>query len=465
MTGHDIICISSIDWDFIWQGHQEIMSTLSQQGNRILFIDNTGVRSPRLSDLPRLRQRVCNWSKSVRGFRLERKNLWVYSPVILPFPYSRPARWINRWLLLRAIRRWMRATGFGRPVVWSFLPTPLARDLIRELDPLLTVYYCIDDFASSSQRAKKIGRSEEGLFREADLVFVTSEKLRERAARIARRVHWFPFGVSFERFRRVQEAADDVPGDFRELPRPVVGYVGGLHQWVDQDLLAEAARRLPHASFVLVGPPQTDVSKLRACSNVHLLGKKPHAELPRYIKGFDIGIVPYGLSEYTANVYPTKLNEYLAMGIPVVTTDLPEIRRFNAEHGSIVAVARDAQSFVEALRSARAGSVAEIKRRIDVARMNSWESRIVKMSDLIESALVERQAAPVRWEESLRRHVGGRLAREPEPLRADAERKEGHTAIVLRRPLAELLGSHEDEVRLAQEHPLALDDPLRRART
>ena len=112
----DILCISSIDWDFIWQGHQEIMSTLAAEGHRVLFLENTGVRAPRLRDLPRLRQRVRNWSKGTGGFREERPNLFVYSPIVLPLPYSRIARWINRLLLVHSIRRWMRAVGFSRPI-------------------------------------------------------------------------------------------------------------------------------------------------------------------------------------------------------------------------------------------------------------------------------------------------------------------------------------------------------------
>ena len=172
--GRHIVCISSIDWDFIWQGHQEVMSRLAAAGDRVLFMENTGVRSPRFADVPRLRQRLRNWSRGVKGFREERPNLFVYSPLALPFPYSRIARWINRTVLLRALRRWMRATGFGRPIVWTFLPTPTARDLIHALDPELTIYYCIDDFASSSTSAHRIAASETRLFAEADLVFVTS---------------------------------------------------------------------------------------------------------------------------------------------------------------------------------------------------------------------------------------------------------------------------------------------------
>ena len=153
LTGRDIICISSIDWDFIWQGHQEIMAALAKQGNRVLFIENTGVRAPTLRDLPRVRERLRNWRRGFKGFRQERENLFVYSPIVLPAPYSRIAGWVNRTVLRRTLRRWLQAVGAGRPIVWTFLPTPLARDLIRDLDPELTIYYCIDNFASSSAAA------------------------------------------------------------------------------------------------------------------------------------------------------------------------------------------------------------------------------------------------------------------------------------------------------------------------
>ena len=405
MTGKpDVICISSIDWDFIWQGHQEIMSRLAADGHRVLFVENTGVRAPHMRDLPRVRQRIRNWWRGTKGFRQERPNLFVYSPLVLPWPYSRPARWINRFVLLRALRRWMRATGFFQPIAWTFLPTPLARDLVAALDPQLTIYYCIDDLASSSPGAKRIISSEERLFKEADLVFVTSERLRERAARLSDHVYLFPFGVSLERFAAVRRDDTATPDEVRALKRPIVGYVGGLHQWVDQDLLASVAAGMPEVTFALVGPEQTDVSKLRHCPNVKLFGLRRHEELPRYVKGFDVGIVPYRLTEYTANVYPTKLNEYLAMGIPVVATDLPEIRRFNAAYGSVVEIAGDARAFCGAIRAAlNDSSPSQVERRMTVADANSWASRIAAMNRLVDEALVRRAATEPGWDETLRR--------------------------------------------------------------
>lgn len=412
LTGQDIICFSSIDWQFIWQGHQEIMSTFVANGNRVLFVENTGVRAPAMRDLPRLRQRVANWWKSTKGFRRERENLYIYSPLILPFPYSALVRRLNRSLMTRALNRWMRATGFGRPIVWTFLPTPLIRDVIRDLDPAVSVYYCIDDFASSSPAARRIVKSEEQLCQQADLVFVTSEKLREKASRVSKRVTVFPFGVNYQKFEAARLSDSPLPADLAALPRPVVGYVGGIHQWMDMAMLTAAARRMSDVTFALVGPMQieTPATDLR---NLHFLGKKAHDDVPHYIRGFDVGIVPYLLSDYTANVYPTKLNEYLAMGIPVVATDLPEIRRFNQQHGPSVNVAGNVDEFVTAVTDAlRPPTDVERAARVEIAKENSWRTRIHEMSALVQQTLDAKRGQRDPWEAKLRylyRRARGRM--------------------------------------------------------
>jgi len=403
MTRHYIVCISSVDWEFIWQGHQEIMSTLAAQGHRVLFVENTGVRRPRFSDLPRARQRLRNWWRGTQGFRKDRDNLFVYSPVVLPFPYSRLARMINRTLLLRSLGRWMRAARFTRPIVWTYLPTPLALDVIRGLDPKLTVYYCIDDFASSSPQARRITRSEHQLFAEADIVLVTSERLRERAAQFSQAVYLVPSGVSLGAFEDARDTSRPAPDDIDRLRRPIVGYVGGLHQWLDQDVIARAAEALPDASFALVGPVQTDLTRLERYPNVHLLGAKRHEEVPDYVKAFDVGLLPYRLSDYTEHVYPTKLNEYLIMGLPVVTTDLLEIRRFNRENDGIVSIGETPDAFVAAVKSALNGSAAaDRQKRIDAARRNSWAIRISRMWEIMEPALRARESGDP-WDLRLRR--------------------------------------------------------------
>ena len=124
--GADVICVSSIDWDFIWQGHQEIMARLAAAGHRVLFVENTGVRQPRMRDLPRLRHRVRNWLRGINGFRRERQNLWVYSPLVLPCTMSgylavksailsTPAKFTASAILRPRSRAWSRASPTRSP--------------------------------------------------------------------------------------------------------------------------------------------------------------------------------------------------------------------------------------------------------------------------------------------------------------------------------------------------------------
>ncbi len=401
MPLQDIVCISSIDWDFIWQGHQEIMSALAAQGHRVLFIENTGIRSVNWSDLPRLRKRLSRWRRSIRGFRQEKPNLYVCSPLGLPFPYSWCAQMVNRLLIIPDLHRWMRVMQFDNPIVWSFLPTPLAMDLIRAVNPKLVIYYCIDNFAAGSSSAKKIQQVERRMFQMADMVFVTSEQLFQYASHYSNHVHRFPFGVNFELFEQARNHHDRAePEDIRTIPAPRIGYVGGIHRWVDLDLVRDLARRRPDLHFVLVGPLQTNVSRLNGLSNVHLLGSKPHSLLPDYIRGFNVCMIPYRLTDYTDNVYPTKLNEYLAMGKPVVSTPLKEVSLFNQRHGPLVAIGATPTEFdtqMDAILGQREDHQAQ---RIAVARENSWQVKTKRMADLIEQRMLEQTAAKeLDWQE------------------------------------------------------------------
>ena len=380
------------------------MSTLAANGNRVLFVENTGVRRPNFKDIPRLRKRIRNWWRGTKGFRQEQDNLFVYSPLVLPFPYSRVARWMNRFIITRAIRRWIQALGLQRPLVWTFLPTPLALDIIDAIEPTLVIYYCIDDFESSSSGARLIRQTEDRLLKAADLVFVTSERLRHRVLEQREQVEVLPFAVDFPRFEKERLANQSKPNELVEIDSPIVGYVGGLHRWVDQELLVEAARVLPDVEFVFVGPEQCDMSKLKAQPNIHLLGSRNYDELPRYIKCFDVGLIPYVLSEYALNVYPTKLNEYLAMGLPVVATNLPEVRKFNEDFNDVVRIADDSASFASQIQESLADNTpTQVQRRIDVASQNSWQARLEHMSTLITAAITVKLAGWERWEKVLQR--------------------------------------------------------------
>jgi len=403
LKGENIICISSIDWDFIWQGHQEIMSVLAKNGNRVLFIENTGVRVPGLRDVSRIRDRIKNWYKGVKGIRKEADNLYVFSPLVLPFPYSMVARWINKHLILSILDRWIKVMDFNDPIVWTFLPTPLSIAIADNIAKKLFIYYCIDNFSVSSTYAKKIRKSEERLLKSIDLVFVTSGELYNYCSRYNDKVYKFPFAVNFKEFEKVRLEDASIPEEFKNIKSPVIGYVGGVHKWIDQDLIKYLAEKYPQYSFVFLGPVQTNVSKLQVLKNIYFLGKKEHGKLPFFIKYFDVGIVPYLISEYTNNVYPTKLNEYLALGKPVVSTQLPEIVEFNKEYGNIVHISEGKEKFGEYINKAiNEDHQISRARRIEVSRDNSWESRIEKMSRLIQEEIEKKKIdRGARWKENL----------------------------------------------------------------
>ena len=403
LKNENIVCISSIDWDFIWQGHQEIMSTLASNGNRVLFIENTGVRVPGIRDFPRIKNRIKNWFKGVKGIRRETDNLYVFSPLILPFPYSRVARWVNLHLILPILEKWMKVMNFSNPIVWTFLPTPLSTDIADNLVKKIFVYYCIDNFSVSSVSAKKIRRSEIKLLKKTDLVFVTSRALYNYCSNYSDKVYTFPFAVNFQEFEKVRLKKDFALDELQNIKRPIIGYVGGVHKWIDQDLIKMVAKKYPEYSFVFVGPLQADVSLLVKLRNIHFLGHKDHSALPRYIKAFDVCVIPYLLADYTKNVYPTKLNEYLAMGKPVVSSHLPEISAFNEKYNSIVYMAKNVEEFADFIKLAiDEDSESLRKRRIEVARENSWENRIEQMSSLIETEAERKKLdREARWKENL----------------------------------------------------------------
>jgi uncharacterized SAM-binding protein YcdF (DUF218 family) len=404
LTNRNIICISSIDWDFIWQGHQEIMSTFAKNGNRVLFIENTGVRAPRLKDVQRLKKRVINWVRSVRGFRQEMENLYIYSPLMLPFPFSRVAALVNRLLFIRPVLRWMKLMKFSDPIIWTFLPTGTALDIIDKIDGKLLVYYCIADFNELVKDPKKIMKTGEELVKKCDVIFAQGEVLKKRCEEFNRNVHIFPFGVKMEVFSGLNGAAAGVPEDMKGIKKPVIGYVGGIHRHIDFNLIKKISSAHPEWSVVMVGPVQTDVSCLEGLKNVFLLGKKDFSMLPGYVKEFDVCIIPYEVSGYTETVFPTKLNEYHAMGKPVVSTALPEVVGFNSRNGNIVGIGRTEDEFVARIEDAMGNKDDRLAGlRMESAENNSWTSRIEKMSGIIEEAIALKAKGPADWRESFRR--------------------------------------------------------------
>jgi len=376
------------------------MSTLVRHGHRVLFIENTGVRRVTLKDLSRLRQRLRNWRNGVKGVRKVMENLYVYAPLVLPFPYSRAARVINKAVMFRMLKRWTKTMQFDNPIIWTWLPTALTLELIKALNGQLVVYYCCDDFQASSSGSARIRETEDVLIKEADLVFAHSKTLFDRCRCLTDQVHVFQYGFNRDVFAVRDERP---PLDLASVKRPILGYIGGIHRHVDQALLERVARNHPDKSLVFVGPLQTEVGRLARLSNVHFLGQKRYEELPTYIKHFDVALIPYALNDYTRSVFPTKLNEYLVMGKPVVSTRLPEVEYFNQCHQGIVSVADSPEAFVDRIgEELKRDSEALRVQRIKQVEKNVWGEKIEAMQRLIQAKLDEKiKTREENWQQSL----------------------------------------------------------------
>jgi glycosyltransferase involved in cell wall biosynthesis len=262
----------------------------------------------------------------------------------------------------------MRRLGFARPV--NFIFNPPAALIAGSLGEDKLIYYCVDEhLAFTGVAADSLARMEEELCRKADLVIVTAERLYQSKARFNSRTRLIRHGVDFGHFRRALDPATAIPTEIARLPRPVIGFHGLIADWVDVDLLAHVARSFPEGSLALVGKTTTDVSRLDQLPNVHLLGRKPYAELPAYCKGFDVALNPFRLNELTLNSNPLKVREYLAAGLQVVSTPVPEVVRL--KHCRIAA---DPDEFAREIKRAL-DDPGPNPARSELMRDESWEAK------------------------------------------------------------------------------------------
>lgn len=361
------------------------MTHFAERGSRILFVDNTGVRRPRAGDMRRIVSRLRWFAAGPRGreIRAPQRRITVVSPLIVPLPWSRWARVINRAMLARRLPGIARGAALTRPVVWTFLPTPLAVDSIRAFgrDCALAVYYCVADFEPVADDPVAMRQSERDLLRDVDIVFAGGRVLEKRFAPHHPRVILTPYAVSDAFFGPVRAE----PPDVTAIPRPRVTYVGGLHRHVDAGLVTAVAKALPGVQFVFIGPKFSGTWEAESLPNTHFLGRREHADVPAYLDASDVCIVPYRRWAFTETVWPTKLHEYLARDKPVVSTALPEVRLLDYPPAA-VRIAEGAAEMADAIRAALAGTSSGYDRR-PLAERYSWARTLERMTEQIELAV------------------------------------------------------------------------------
>src|SRR5205085_3179862 len=409
ISGRDIIFISSIDWDYLWQVHQEIACRFAAAGNRVLYIENTGVRAPSLHDAKRAAHRLRRWGSALlsNGLREAAPNIFVDAPVVMPPFGPRWQRALNRHVFLPAIKRIAHRIGLHEPLLWTYLPTDTALDLIRLLATPRSVvtYYCGADFSSLTPRAQLCQQSEAAILRLSDLVLTTCDALAEHCKKWHDEVRVVPAIVNLDAFLAIENKPSSNAPRMPQatsannnsllspaLRRPVIGYIGGLHRFVDYDLLAQMARARPDWSWIFVGAITANIGELALLPNIHILGQQPHRDMAHYIGQFDVCLIPYLNNRATATVVPIKLNEYLAAGKPIVSTNLPTICAFNARHKILITAANHPNSFLHAIEQALAWPNDEeiISRRREIAALAEAKAYLNFISELLEIKLREK---------------------------------------------------------------------------
>jgi glycosyltransferase involved in cell wall biosynthesis len=384
LSGRDIVCVGFADWNTeLWTNQHHLMSRLART-NRVLFVESLGLRRPQVAarDVSRILRRLR------RGLRPPQPvdGLHVLSPLVLPFHSSAAVRAVNARLLPALVGRASARLGYSRPILWSYVPQ--AEVLIEALDPSLVVYHCVDDISAHELIDTASFRAAEARFAgRADLVLASAPALAERMRELSENVIYAPNVADTDLFATAL-APGRIDPEIESLPAPRILFTGAIAAAkLDIALLVELARGHRDWSIALVGPvglgdPLTDVSALRAEPNIHLIDARPYAALPDVLRGADAGLIPYVLNELTASVFPMKVYEYLAAGIPVVTTPLPSL-----EQVSGIARAVDADGIGEQLALAIAeDSPSRRQQRSQAAAAHSWDARLAEIALAVEEA-------------------------------------------------------------------------------
>jgi glycosyltransferase involved in cell wall biosynthesis len=346
--------------------------------NRLLYVEASGQRAPRATarDYKKIVQKLRKaWNRPRRVI----DNVYLYSPIILPFHRYAVVRRINDLLLRMFMKRSLRQLSFRDPVLWIVLPHYAA--IIGKVPAKGVVYYCVDEYASQPNvDAEAIREMEAQVLAKADVVFAVSEELVERKRAVHPNVHLSTHGVDIDHFARARVKDGPLPPDIAHIRRPIAGFIGLIEDWVDLDLIRYLARRRPDVSFVFVGSVVQPPGDLAEFENVHFLGHKPYDTLPDYLRAFDVGLLPYKLNEQVLNSNPKKLREYLSGGKAIVSVRVREVERY----GDVVYIADGNEQFLEMLKAAiETDSPTAAAERARAVEAESWSKKVERISDIV----------------------------------------------------------------------------------
>jgi glycosyltransferase involved in cell wall biosynthesis len=368
IEGQTILCLAS-GYDAPPTSKHHVMHLLAQR-NQVLWVNYHASRAPSAtaSDLAYMARKA---REVLRGVQQVRENFHVLTPPVIPLPSSHWAKRLNRKMLVSSIRGALRGLGDGPLQVWSF--TPDVSYLLDALTPRKVIYYCVDDFASfTGYDRRRVQSDEVDLCKRADLVVTTSRALQEAKKSLNSNTIFVPHGVDYEHFAKALCPCAE-PVDLSAIPRPRVGFFGLIRDWLDLDLVRQVAAKRPAWQFVFIGGHDWSVDlSLYRMPNIHFIGGRPYGDLPAYCAHMDVGLIPFKLNELTMSVNPIKLREYLAAGLPVAATPLPEVQAYS----ELVRIGAGPTDFTAAIEAALQ-TPPEARRRLSEAMAaETWPTKM-----------------------------------------------------------------------------------------
>jgi len=373
------------DWGRHHSTGQYLAKELAKE-YKVLWINSLGMRAPKFNihDISRIFQKLFDFI----GSRFKKQaddpqeniaNIEVLAPLAIPLLHSNLVRAFNKVFVLRLIKSAMERYKISEPVVITACPASV--DLLDELGAKLKVYYCADEYSVIHGMDKELVHSlESELLDKVDVVAATAKMLVKTKSQQHDNVHYLPHGVDYELFQQANSETHDKPSDIAHLNVPMIGFVGLIGEHIDMGIISHLSATHKNAQIVMIGPVE-DGTVTAEAENILYLGEKDRDDLPRYLAHFNACIIPYKQTERNKYANPTKLNEYLAAGCPVVTMPHPEVH----EQDVGIYVAKNQESFSECISCAIKTTAAERSRISNNMATSTWQHRTQCLLEIVKS--------------------------------------------------------------------------------
>jgi glycosyltransferase involved in cell wall biosynthesis len=362
-----LICFSHLRWKFVWQRPQHLLTQASKHYS-VIFVEEPHY-------IPHCQAHMEIEESS--------ENVTIATP-ILPTGLTPSEAIIMQRVLLNMLV--ISSEAIPR-IGWYY--TPMAVPFSTQIPFEAIVYDCMDELSAFKGAPPNIGKLEHELLQKADIVFTGGHSLYESKRRLHNNIYPFPSSIDVSHFGKSRNGALTDPDDQRDIPKPRIGYFGVIDERLDTELLKKLAEARPDLHFVMIGPVvKVDPTSLPKADNIHWLGQKQYAELPNYLAHWDVGFMPFALNESTKYISPTKTPEFLAAGLPVVSTPIRDVVR-QWGHQGLVEIAHggpDVASKIDAALKSRGNQLWQ--QRVDQRlKAMSWTTTFAEMNSHIGKVL------------------------------------------------------------------------------